>query len=59
MLTVTNAECNTKLPYAEYHYAEYRYAECRYAQCHGALFITAVKRFTVVMSETFFQPSVM
>jgi hypothetical protein len=44
MLTVPNTECNTKLPYAEYHYAEYRYAQCRYAQCRDALFITAVKK---------------
>ncbi len=47
MLTVTYAQCHTKVPYAECHtkapYAECHYGECRHAECHGALAVFCFK----------------
>ncbi len=36
MLSVTYAECQNKVNYAECHYAECHCAECHYAECHYA-----------------------
>ncbi len=42
MLTVTNAKCHIKTPYAECHYAECDYAECDYAECRGPMVLVPI-----------------